>query len=828
MKKIVTLLLILFSFAGYSSLAQNTNCNADFNFTYQTGNTVQFNPVAPGTPATTQHYWLFGDGGTSNAVSPVHTYSTGPVFTVEHIIVVHNSSGAVVCMDSAYMTIQVQSPCNLHAGFIPTVIATSPFAFHFQNTSTPLNNIDSVHWTFGDGSQSNDMNPNHTYTQPGTYIVCLRVQDFSSPGTVPCVSETCDSVVVPPTNNCPLIVNFTWAPTSAVNTYHFTNTSTSLNTTDSIHWTFGDGTSSNDLNPTHTYTQAGTYIVCLRIQKRDANGGLTTCIREICNTIIVQNPTTCTLNASFYSYLDTLSTSPLPNIYHFVNTSTPLNANDSIRWTFGDGTSSNQVNPTHSYAQPGTYTVCLRVQKREPNGTLTNCISDTCHVIVVQNPCILQANFYSYIDTTSGTVNTFHFVNTSTPLNSYDSIRWTFGDGTSSSQVNPTHTYAQPGTYTVCLQVQKREPNGVGLTNCISEICHTVVVAPVCNIQAHFTWHADSLNHNIIYFSNQTISPTAAATATWSFGDGTSSTGWNPVHQYAQPGTYTVCLRVQLSANCVSYTCNTIIIQPSLPNCLQQSNFTFVRAATNSRQFYFTPTYINTSWQYTWTFGDGTGSHNPVASHQYAQPGSYTVCLTVYRDSGCASTTCRTVTALYQPNCDSAHVSFTYYADTAIPNRLYFHTVSNYSVISETWTIKKLPAASTTSAVTLNQYNPVYTFQDTGYYQVCLRAVTSGGCVKEYCQSIHITQVVAVPTCNLQPYPNPGTNSISVNVFLTLPQMIDVYVYNTMNVLVQQKHQQGLTGNNIVSLPIASLVPGIYTMKVMHGNDICYAQFVKL
>lgn len=112
-------------------------------------------------------------------------------------------------------------------------------------------------------------------------------------------------------------------------------------------------------------------------------------------TIYVQTTTACNLIANFYSYRDTISMSPLPFIYHFVNTSTPLNNTDSIRWTFGDGTSSNQVNPTHVYTNPGTYYVCLRIQKRNSNGTLTNCVRQICRFIYVgqvisPNPCFIQ------------------------------------------------------------------------------------------------------------------------------------------------------------------------------------------------------------------------------------------------------------------------------------------------------------------------------------------------------------------------------------------------------------------------------------------------------
>ncbi|MEO6556352.1 MAG: PKD domain-containing protein, partial [Ferruginibacter sp.] len=515
--------------------------------------------------------------------------------------------------------------------------------------------------------------------------------------------------------------------------------------------------------------------------------------------------------------------------YHFENTSTPLNTTDSIRWTFGDGTSSNQVNPTHTYTSAGTYTVCLRIQQREPNGGLTNCIKEICHTVVVTNPatCTLIASFYSYLDTigASPLPNLYHFINTSAPLNNTDSIRWTFGDGASSNEANPSHSYAQPGTYNVCLRVQKREPNGT-LSNCIREVCHMVVVTAACNIQAHFTWIAGA-NPQVIHFTNNSLSPTIAVTASWSFGDGSSSTAWSPVHDYAHAGTYTVCLNIQSGPNCISHYCASVVVPASPVDCIHQSDFGIIQSTTNSQLFYFVPDHINTTSTYTWTFGDGTGSHNTNVSHQYPQAGNYTACLTVYHDTNCASTSCHSVTVLQQVNCANVNVTYSYQHDPVILNQLYFHAISGTTLIDQVWTITKLPSTATTPPVIIHQNNPTYTFQDTGHYRVCLRAVTAGGCVKEYCEIIFITQVNPA-NCILQVYPNPATNFIYFILNLSQPQTIDTYIYNTMNVLVQEQHQAGVSGTNAITVGIANLPAGIYTMKVIHGNDVCYAQIVKL
>jgi len=108
-----------------------------------------------------------------------------------------------------------------------------------------------------------------------------------------------------------------------------------------------------------------------------------------------------------------------------------------------------------------------------------------------------------------------------------------------------------------------------------------------------------------------------------------------------------------------------------------------------------------------------------------------------------------------------------------------------------------------------------------------LRAITLGGCVKEFCSVIKIEHVVS-NVCELQAFPNPASSIVNVNVTLTQPGMIDAYIYNTLNVQVREKHQQGVTGSNLVSFNVNDLAPGLYTIKVVYGGKTCYARFTKL
>jgi PKD repeat protein len=793
--------------------------------------TIQFaNLTTTGNSGIANIYtWNFGDGTSSNLMNPSHVYTSPGTYTVcLHAVQPTTVAGTPTCSSDFCKQITITGPpCTLVANFNYYLdsLLTVPNSYHFTNTSSPLVSTDSIRWSFGDGTFSNQVNPNHIYTAAGTYNACLRVIKRTNGVLTNCVSEKCYSIVVAPINTCNLQVYFSsLADSTQTNIIHFTNQSIGYITGDSLTWSFGDGTSSNAVNPVHTYTTAGTYVVCLTIKKINTASGGNPCIRQYCKTIVVTVP--CNLLATFTYFKDSSVT---PAVYHFNNTTATLSATDSIRWSFGDGTFSNQVSPTHSYAQAGSYMVCLRVIRRTPNGALTNCVGEVCYLIVVPTivtPCTLVSNFTWFTDSLpTVALNTVHFTNTSAPLAANDSIRWTFGDGTSSNQLNPAHVYTQPGTYTVCLRVIKRTTSGT-LTNCVSEICKVVVVSQtqICNIVANYTWHADSTNPKNIIFTNTTIATSTSTTVLWSFGDGTTATTWNATHLYAQSGTYNVCLRIQYG-NCVNYKCTsiTIIAPPPVPTCAQLSQYI---TSTTNNTVVFAPNLIDPTVQYTWTFGDNTGAQGANATHIYATSGYYTACLTAYRNNSCATTTCKTI--YIAPNCSNITLSISDVRDSLVPNRIKFTALSNTSTTDQLWTITRIPTTATQGSTTIHLNNPTYMFLDSGYYNVCVKATFANGCVKNICKTIYITQnMPGTNVCTLQAYPNPASSIVNAIVTLVQPQLINATIYNSQNAVVAQTQQQGVVGLNTISMNIANLPAGIYTIRVIYGTQVCYAPFVK-
>ena len=813
-------------------VAQSTACNLSGRYiNYQTDSVnplkKQYFGYMQGYSAGDSLRWSFGDGTFSNDFSPVHIYATGGIRTV-CLRVKKQSTNASnppcifeFCrLDTTYSN--VTNPCNLQAYFTADSLGLN--VFHFNNYSNGYNSSDSIRWSFGDGTSSNIANPTHTYLNAGVYNVCLRIIKNSITNSTPCISEYCHTINV--SSPCSLVSNFTFYRDSTVtipNSYHFTNTSAPLNANDSIRWTFGDGTSSNQINPNHAYAQPGTYNVCLRVIKRAANGILTNCSSEVCHVVVVNAlPNPCNLQVYFSDSINV-------NFVHFTNQSIGYASGDSITWIFGDGSISHDVNPNHTYTNAGTYTVCLIIKKNTVPGT-TTCIRQYCKTITITAACTLVANFTWYRDSIPTIANnSYHFTNTSAPLNANDSIRWTFGDGTSSNQINPNHVYAQAGNYNVCLRVIKRAANGI-LTNCVSEICRLVVVPQPCNLVVSYTHNADSANNRKIYFTNTTNAP-APNTVLWSFGDGTTATTFNATHEYLQAGRYYVCLRVQYGT-CITYKCDSLTVTANLPTppaCSQLSQYSFVRSATNNNIVSFSPSFIDNNVQYTWTFGDGTGSQIATPTHHFANIGYYTVCLTAFRNNGCASTTCKSVYIASTVNCNSITLGFNDVADSLVPNRIRFFATSNTAITNQLWTIAKLPATATSGSATIYTNNPTYVFLDSGNYRVCLKVTFAGGCVKEFCKIIHIAQQMPfTSSCTLQVYPNPTSTNANAQVTLAQPLVLNGYIYNSMNMLVAQKQQQGFVGTNAMSIYVGTLPAGIYSFRMLYGNQVCTSTFVKL
>jgi len=202
-------------------------------------------------------------------------------------------------------------------------------------------------------------------------------------------------------------------------------------------WFFGDGTTSNDQNPVHIYTQTGKFTV--KLLAANSAGSDTKTAKQYISTT---KPKPTQRPKADFSAHPRYGTAPLTVQF----TDTSLHVPTSWKWDFGDGQGSSVQNPPHIYTGPGHYTVKLTASNNRGSDTETK----QRHIYVMPGP--LHADFTAR--PMSGTAPlTVQFTDTSSGDPTF--WIWRFGDTpfSFSFEQNPQHTYKKSGTYTVSLTV---------------------------------------------------------------------------------------------------------------------------------------------------------------------------------------------------------------------------------------------------------------------------------------------------------------------------------------------------------------------------------------
>ena len=289
-------------------------------------------------------------------------------------------------------------------------------------------------WDFGDGQTSTQSGTvSHVYASPGAYTVQLTVQDGSG-----CTASSQPAVALV-TVNGPMAAFGLSGGTGGGNvfpvgmTMQFNNTTNVYGTTNvQWSWNFGDGTTSVVFDPTHVYSLPGKYTVVLTAQ--DGAGG---CTSTASLELVIQPFNTAFSKTASY----VASGSCPPVLVQFTNTS---NNYTSFSWDFGDGeVVANVADPSHVYANPGTYIVTLTV-----NGTNGQIVQTIDSVVVVQPSALLSAPVGAICAGQSAALQSL----ANQRVRRYT---WDFGDGSvgSGNDSMMTHVYATAGIYTAKLVV---------------------------------------------------------------------------------------------------------------------------------------------------------------------------------------------------------------------------------------------------------------------------------------------------------------------------------------------------------------------------------------
>lgn len=673
---------------------------------------------------TDTYMYDFGDGTTSTEEAPTHVYTQDGTYTI---------------------TLTATNPCGSETFTQTVTIANLPQAgFTASTTSgcTPLEvtytsssvNATGHSWTFEGGtpSSSTEQNPTVTYNAAGVYDVSLTVTNASGSDT----EQKSDYVTISEQHNS----EFEILP-SGNGVYQFSMIEP---TTTGILWDFGDGNTSTDVNPTHTYASEGQYTVSLEVTNTcgtsTAEGSVNVLmspdasITSILGGDCAPKDGAFSASTTFPSYqyswtysggiLDGVIDGPLFNMiypdpgsysvtltvsndlgsdtktYAFELAGKPesgftytqnentvsFSGGDSdhpFSWDFGDGATSMESSPSHTYEAEGSYLVTL-TQSNPCGATVTTETVEVSAVPVasIQVVSVSQSCAPSVVNYTSAyTADSYNY-------------SWSFpgGEPASSTEASPQVTYSAPGVYAATLTVSNTD----GSDTQTMENAVTVLGPPASGVEvsangATYAFQASTSEYNY----------------SWNFGDGTTGAGSAPSHTYTSEGTYMVILTTEHP--CGDFQ-DTVIVQYFNP--IMTSIVADIVEVCPGDTVRYMPQESGVDRTYAWTFEGGSpmesSEQNPVVV--YNSPGTYDVGLSVSNPLHALTlervdliTVKESPTAAFSYDVDGFTVAF-----------------ANMSTASETYSWN-LGDGSTSSVA-----NPTHTFEASGVYQVTLEA--SGTC----------------------------------------------------------------------------------------------------
>jgi PKD repeat protein len=456
--------------------------------------------------------WNFGDGTFGIGQNPSHIYTNlgayYPALTVTNTVgVTATTSGA---------TIVVTPPAIKFTANHTNACSFLTIQFNSPAVDNGGNRITNWLWSFGDGTYSTIENPTHVYTNVQTYYPALAAVNAYglSPGTsgprINVENPTVQFTVSPSNSVSRLTAAFRSPPADSIGV-----------SIKGWAWNFGDGTFGTGQNPSHIYTNLGTYYPALTVTNQV---GVTATTSGA--TITVTNPAVkFTANhTNACPFLTIQFTSPAADSGGSRIT--------NWLWNFGDGTYSTLENPAHIYTNIQTYNPALTVANAYG-------LSPACSgpAINVNNPTV------QFKSARTNGVSRLTVAFTAPAADSVGvSIKgwtWNFGDGTVGTGQNPSHTYTNLGTYFPALTVT----NVLGLYPQTSGPAVTVT-----NPAIKFTATVTNGTAPLTVQFNVPNTDSGGNTITnwyWNFGDGAISTVKNPSHTYTNNATFYPALAVK-------------------------------------------------------------------------------------------------------------------------------------------------------------------------------------------------------------------------------------------------------------------------------------------
>lgn len=437
--------IVLLTVASVLSYAQVT---ASFSLSATSGcgsTVIEITDASLGSPDSWS--WDFGNGVTKIETKPKaykFTYKPGT-----YTITLQVQKGDSYDTMSEVLTIYSEPEVDFDLSSFSGCVGSEAL---FVDKSSSDFSIEKYEWMFGDAGVSTIRNPKHTYLTEGDYSVSLMVIDENG-----CSAEMVKNGFVHVTDLLSFSLNTNIAEQCTAPLTTQFSTTCSDSDVESYLWDFGDGTTSQDVAPSHTYTQDGVYTVSVTAQ---ASSGCPT--KRVFEDYIQINAHTATIIVP-----DTVCFGERNAIS--VESSIPIVSCD---WNFGDGASidGGELSVSHAYESSGVKTITATVY-----GEIGCERTTTKQVFVRAKPSVtFTADKQHSCDDGNDMIVAF----TSGAAQSY---QWNFGDGTTSTEASPVHTYSSAGLYDVTLAIidehgcvgQKTDSSFITKTNPVADFVVT-------------------------------------------------------------------------------------------------------------------------------------------------------------------------------------------------------------------------------------------------------------------------------------------------------------------------------------------------------------------
>ncbi|HEY5799020.1 MAG TPA: PKD domain-containing protein, partial [Burkholderiaceae bacterium] len=378
--------------------------------------------------------WNFGGGKTASGMDVSHMYSAPGTYPVEFTVKDNSGNSA----STTFNVTVVGRPNMAPEAYASATQAPNSLevAFSSAGSRDPDGSIANYFWTFGNGKTGTGAQIRHTYEEAGAKEASLTVTDNQGTSTT-----TKFTVNVAALNRAPT-ARASAAVVAGTLKVDFVSNSTDPegdSTIASHQWIFGDGGTASGATTSHVYGAAGPYNASLTVTD---NKGASSKVDFTVNIAALPNRAPVAVASS------TQTPGTLDVVFSGAGSTDEDKNIASYEWTFSDGGSASGITATHKYAAAGTYTAHLIVtdEKGAQHG-----VDLTVNVAAANNK-LPTARIASM--PVAGSLGVKFNGGGSTDEDGFiKSYAWTFGDGGTSTEASPTHTYASARTYPVSLTV---------------------------------------------------------------------------------------------------------------------------------------------------------------------------------------------------------------------------------------------------------------------------------------------------------------------------------------------------------------------------------------